>query len=70
MKLFDIDIGVEVIIEKINVTGKTKRFLQEIGFNKGTPITILSSSFGNMIIKVKDIRVGIGKELAKYIIVK
>ena len=70
MQLFNIDIGVEVIIVKLNVSGKTKRFLQEMGFNKGTPITILSRSFGNMIIKVKDTRVGIGRELAKYIIVK
>ena len=69
MQLFSVETGTTVVIKKLNVEGRTKRFLQEMGFTKGTPIIILSRSFGNMIIKVRDTRIGIGKELAKYILV-
>lgn len=69
MQLFSVETGTAVTIKKLNVEGRTKRFLQEMGFTKGTRIVILSRSFGNMIIKVRDTRIGIGRELAKYILV-
>lgn len=44
--------------------------IENMGFVKGEIIRIISRSEGNLIVKVKDSRIALGKDIAKKIIVK
>ena len=54
-----------------NVTGKdeTRRFLENLGFVRGSEVTVVSEISGNMIVNVKDARVAIDKTMANRIMV-
>ena len=53
------DIGTENTIRRVGGNEETRRFLENLGFVTGTPITVLSSIGGNVIVNVKDSRVAI-----------
>ena len=61
-------IGTEMQIKKINGRDETKRFLGNLGFIIGGEIMV-STINGNLIVKVKDSRVAVSKEMAMKIIV-
>ena len=61
--------GEPVIIKKIGGKQETKKFLETLGFVVGGTITVVSEINGNMIVKVKDSRVAIGKDMANKIMV-
>lgn len=61
--------GEEVTIGKVGGSGETKRFLESLGFLAGTEVTIVSEMGGNVIVKLKDSRVAVSKEMAKRIMV-
>ena len=48
---------------------ETKRFLENLGFIIGGEIMVVSTINGNLIVKVKDSRVAVSKEMAMKIIV-
>ena len=48
---------------------ETRRFLENLGFVAGTPITVLSSIGGNVIVNVKDSRVAINEDMARHIMI-
>ena len=56
-------------IKKINGRDETKRFLENLGFIIGGEIMVVSTINGNLIVKVKDSRVAVSKEMAMKIIV-
>lgn len=56
-------------IVKIGGKEETKQFLERLGFIVGTQVTVISMINGNMILRVKDARVAIGKEMATKIMV-
>ena len=56
-------------IRKIGVKEETRRFLESLGFVMGGFVTIVSEINGNLIVKVKDSRVAISKEMANKIMV-
>lgn len=56
-------------IVKIGGKEETKQFLERLGFIVGTQVTVISMINGNMILRVKDARVAIGKEMAMKIMV-
>lgn len=62
-------IGTEMQIKKINGSDETKRFLENLGFIIGGEIMVVSTINGNLIVKVKDSRVAVSKEMAMKIIV-
>ena len=62
-------IGTEMQIKKINGIDETKRFLENLGFIIGGEIMVVSTINGNLIVKVKDSRVAVSKEMAMKIIV-
>ena len=62
-------IGTEMQIKKINGRDETKRFLENLGFIIGGEIMVVSMINGNLIVKVKDSRVAVSKEMAMKIIV-
>lgn len=61
--------GEPVTIKKIGGKQETKKFLETLGFVVGGTITVVSEINGNMIVKVKDSRVAIGKDMANKIMV-
>ena len=69
MPLSMMNIGETKSIVKINGKDDTKRFLENLGFVEGTPVTVVSAISGNMIVNVKDARVAIDRSMANRIIV-
>lgn len=69
MPLILADAGSENIVRKVGGTAEVKQHLADLGFNVGTPVTIIAAMGGNVIVKVKESRVAISKELAKKIMV-
>ena len=62
-------LGREVKIIKVLAEEKTKRHLANMGLLAGERITVLSSGGGNVILKVKEGRVALDKNLAVKIFV-
>ena len=69
MPLTMAETGKTYTISRISGKAETKRHLENMGFVPGAEVTIVSELAGNLIINVKDARVGIGKELAARIFV-
>ncbi len=46
-----------------------KKLLNNLGFVEGSIIYVVSESYGNLIVNIKDSRVAIGKDVAMRIIV-
>ncbi len=63
------DIGTENTIRRVGGNEETRRFLENLGFVAGTPITVLSSIGGNVIVNVKDSRVAINEDMARHIMI-
>ena len=61
--------GEKLIIRKITGDDKVRQHLAELGFVVDEELTIVSSSNGNLIVKVKDSRIAIGPDLANRILV-
>ena len=62
-------VGEKVVIRKITGDEKVRQRLAELGFVVDEEVTILSASYGNMIVKVKDSRIAIGLDMANRILV-
>lgn len=61
--------GEEQLIKKVGGREKTRKFLENLGFTPGSYVSVISDINGNLIIKVKDSRVAISKEMAMKIMV-
>ena len=62
-------IGEENIIRKIGGKQEVRAHLENLGFNVGGAVTVLNTIGGNVIVKVKESRIAISKEMAQRIIV-
>lgn len=62
--------GITLKVKEINVDEKTKNRLQNIGIILGCDIVLMQSNFGDIIVRVKDCRVALNKEIAKSIVVE
>jgi len=63
------DAGQENIVKKIGGSPEVRQHLADLGFNVGTAVTIVSDMGGNVIVKVKESRVAISREMAQRIMV-
>lgn len=63
------DPGEENIIIKIGGRPETKKHLENLGFVAGSSVSIVNTIGGNLIVKVKEARVAISKEMAQKIFV-
>ena len=63
------DAGEENIIKKIGGRQEVKTHLENLGFVAGGAVTIVSTMGGNVIVKVKESRVAISKEMAQRIMI-
>ena len=57
------------IIKKIGGNPETKKHLEDLGFNVGGQVSIVSALGDNLIVKVKESRVAVSDELAKKIMI-
>lgn len=67
MPLTMLETGREMQIRKIGGKDETRRFLESLGFVMGGFVTVVSELNGNLIVKVKDSRVAVSKEMANKI---
>ena len=65
MPLVYADIGQPQIIKKIGGSPEMKKHLEDMGFNVGGEVSVVSSIGENLIVKVKESRVAVSAELAK-----
>ena len=63
------DQGSEQVIRKLGGSAEVRQHLADLGFHVGTPVTLVSASGGNVIVKVKESRVAISREMATKIMV-
>lgn len=59
----------ELMIRKVGGNSETKQFLENLGFVVGGPVTVVSEIDGNVIVKVKESRVAVSKEMAMKVMV-
>ncbi len=57
------------IIRKIGGSPDVRKHLEDLGFNVGGEVSVVSSLGGNLIVKVKESRVAVSSELARRIMV-
>ena len=61
--------GEENIIRKIGGSPEMKKHLEDMGFTAGSAVTVMNTIGGNLIVKVKESRVAVSKEMAARIMV-
>ncbi|MBQ7296386.1 MAG: ferrous iron transport protein A [Clostridia bacterium] len=61
--------GQENIIRKIGGKSDVRAHLENLGFVPGGNVTVITENGGNLIVKVKEARVAISKEMASKIMV-
>lgn len=59
----------ENMIKKVGGKPETRKFLENLGFVAGGTVTVVSTIGGNVIVKVKESRVAVSKEMAAKIMV-
>lgn len=69
MPLSMVEEGEPKTIVKVGGKEETRQFLENLGFVDGTVVTVVSTMGGNMILKIRDSRVAIGREMASKIMV-
>ncbi len=61
--------GNDGVIKKIGGKPEVRKHLENIGFIVGDTVTVITEQNGNIIVKVKETRVAISKEMASKIYV-
>ena len=64
-----LEAGRPMKIVRIQGRDKTRNILAGLGFTEGSEVTVVSELAGNMIFKVKESRVALGREMANRILV-
>lgn len=59
--------GNEGIIKKVGGKPEVKKHLENLGFIVGDAVTVITEQNGNIIVKVKESRIAISKEMAMKI---
>ncbi len=69
MPLVMADAGEENIIKRVGGSPEMKKHLEDMGFTVGGAVTVMNTIGGNLIVKIKESRVAISKEMATKIMV-
>ncbi len=69
MPLVLADTGEEAIIKKVGGSPEMKKHLEDLGFTAGGAVTVMNTIGGNLIVKIKESRVAISREMASKIFV-
>ena len=62
-------VGEPQIIRKIGGSPEVKKHLEDLGFNIGSEVLVVSTLAGNIIVKVRESRIAVSNELARRIMV-
>ena len=65
MPLVLADPGEEAIIKKVGGSPEMKKHLEDMGFTAGGAVTVMNTIGGNLIVKIKESRVAISREMAQ-----
>ena len=63
------DVGAEQIIRKVGGSPDRKKHLEDLGVTVGGSVTLVSEMGGNLIVKVKESRIAVSREMAQKIMV-
>ncbi len=69
MPLVFAETGQSNIIRKIGGSPEVKKHLEDLGFNVGGEVSVVSTLGSNLIVKVKESRVAVSEELARKIMI-
>lgn len=69
MPLTFVGAGEDAIVKKIGGKPEVKKHLENLGFVVGSEVSVITEQHGNIIVKVKEARVAISKEMASKIYV-
>ena len=69
MPLVMADAGEENIIRRVGGSPEMKKHLEDMGFTVGGAVTVMNTIGGNLIVKVKESRVAVSKEMAARIMI-
>ena len=69
MPLILADLGEEAVIKRVGGSPEMKKHLEDMGFVAGGTVTVLNTIGGNLIVKIKESRVAISREMAQKIMV-
>ena len=69
MPLYMADTGEENIIRRVGGSPDMKKHLEDMGFVAGGAVTVLNTIGGNLIVKVKESRVAVSREMAARIMI-
>ena len=69
MPLSFADVGTPQIVKRIGGSPEVKKHLEDLGFHIGGEISVISTLGGNLIVKVKESRIAVNRELAGKIMV-
>jgi ferrous iron transport protein A len=61
--------GEEQIIRKVGGSQELKQHLGDMGFVPGGSVTVISAIGGNVIVRIKESRIAISKEMAQKIMI-
>lgn len=61
--------GEENLIKKVGGNPDVRQFLENLGFVAGAQVSVVSEISGNVIVKIKESRVAISREVAMKIMV-
>ena len=61
--------GSDSIIKKIGGSAEVRQHLADLGLNAGTSVTVVSITAGNVIVKVRETRVAVSREMAQKIMI-
>ena len=62
-------VGEEHIIKKIGGLPEVKKHLENLGFVVGSSVSVVNTVGGNLIVKVKEVRVAVSREMAQKIMI-
>ena len=63
------DVGQEKLIKKIGGKSQVKNHLENLGLNVGSTVTVVNTLGGDVILKVRESRVAVSREMAQKIMV-
>ena len=69
MPLVMAETGEESIIIRVGGSPEMKKHQEDMGFVAGSSVTVMNTIGGNLIVKIKESRVAISKEMASRIMV-
>ena len=63
------DAGEEAVIRRVGGNPETKKHLEDLGFTVGSSVMVMNTIGGNLIVRIRESRVAISKEMAQKIMI-